>query len=113
MKRTSSFHFPCPQSSRLKNQIRIKMSPDFNFFDIKEIDKELNEIGNVDFSIEEYDTLQAELTKLTSEILGEILPILGIYPEGDINYDITFEEEYEILDEVNDGFINEEVTAAE
>lgn len=36
--------------------------------DIKEIDKELNEIGNVDFSIEEYDTLQAELTKLTSEI---------------------------------------------
>lgn len=36
--------------------------------DIKEIDKELDEIGNVDFSIEEYDTLQAELTKLTSEI---------------------------------------------
>ena len=36
--------------------------------DIKEIDKELNEIGNVDFSIEEYDTLQVELTKLTSEI---------------------------------------------
>lgn len=36
--------------------------------DIKEIDKELNEIGDVDFSIEEYDTLQAELTKLTSEI---------------------------------------------
>lgn len=46
-------------------------------------------------------------TKLTSEILSEVLPIMGIYPDGDINYDITFEEEYEIIDEINDGFIRE------
>ena len=41
--------------------------------EIEIIDKELKEIGEVDFSIEEYDNLQANLTKVSNEIavIGE------------------------------------------
>ena len=36
--------------------------------EIEDISKELNRIGDIEFSVEEYDTTQAELTKLTGEI---------------------------------------------
>ena len=41
--------------------------------EIEAIDKELKDIGDVDFSIEEYDTLQNNLTKVSNEIavIGE------------------------------------------
>ena len=41
--------------------------------EIEIIDKELNEIGEIDFSIEEYDNLQCALTKVSNEIavIGE------------------------------------------
>ena len=41
--------------------------------EIDEINNELKKIGEVDFSVEEYDTNQSELTKLTSEraVIGE------------------------------------------
>ena len=41
--------------------------------EIEIIDKELKEIGEVDFSVEEYDTLQSNLTKVSNEIavIGE------------------------------------------
>ena len=36
--------------------------------EIEDINKELSGIGDIEFSVEEYDTTQAELTKLTGEI---------------------------------------------
>ena len=36
--------------------------------EIEDISKELNRIGDIEFSVEEYDATQAELTKLTGEI---------------------------------------------
>ena len=36
--------------------------------EIEDISKELSAIGDIEFSVEEYDTTQAELTKLTGEI---------------------------------------------
>ena len=36
--------------------------------EIENISKELSGIGDIEFSVEEYDTIQAELTKLTGEI---------------------------------------------
>lgn len=36
--------------------------------EIEDISKELSRIGDIEFSVEEYDTTQAELTKLTGEI---------------------------------------------
>lgn len=36
--------------------------------EIEDISKELNRIGDIEFSVEEYDSTQAELTKLTGEI---------------------------------------------
>ena len=36
--------------------------------EIEDISKELNRIGDIEFSVDEYDTTQAELTKLTGEI---------------------------------------------
>ena len=56
-------------------------------------------------------------TRMTSEILNEILPYLGLYPEGEINYvvdlDLIQEPDIDIGDEINsdvlpDG-IDEEV----
>ena len=44
-------------------------------------------------------------TKMTSEILNEILPYLGLYPEGEINYvvdlDLIQESDIDIGDEIN------------
>lgn len=41
--------------------------------EIRSIDKEIEEIGNVEFSVEEYDGLQSELSKVSNEIavIGE------------------------------------------
>jgi DNA repair exonuclease SbcCD ATPase subunit len=41
--------------------------------ELEDINKELNEIGNIDFSVEEFDKLQEKLTELTSErtLIGE------------------------------------------
>ena len=41
--------------------------------ELEDINKELNEIGDVDFSVEEFDKLQEKLTELTSErtLIGE------------------------------------------
>ena len=51
-------------------------------------------------------------TKMTSEIMNEILPYLGLYPEGDIVYnvdlDLLQELENRPLDEINDGVFPED-----
>jgi len=51
-------------------------------------------------------------TKMTSQILNEILPYLGLYPEGQINYtvdlDLLQELDKNIEDEVNDGVLPED-----
>ena len=50
--------------------------------EIKAIDKEIQEIGEVDFSVEEYDKLQEELSKVNSEIAV----ITERYRTADKNY---------------------------
>ena len=51
-------------------------------------------------------------TRMTSEIMNEILPYLGMYPEGDIVYNVDLELLQELdrneQDEVNDGVLPED-----
>ncbi len=44
-------------------------------------------------------------TSLTSKILKDTLPYLGIYPDGEIDYGIEYEGDSADGDEINDGFI--------
>ena len=50
-------------------------------------------------------------TRMTSEILNEILPYLGLYPEGEINYvvdlDLLQDPDIDIGDEINDDVLPE------
>ena len=49
---------------------------------------------------------------MTSEITNEILPYLGMYPEGDIVYTVDLDLLQELdeneQDEINDGFLPED-----
>ncbi len=46
-------------------------------------------------------------TQLTSNILAQALPYLGIYPDGDIDYGVEYTGEQEAGDEVIDGLLEE------
>ncbi|MBR4776918.1 MAG: peptidoglycan glycosyltransferase [Lachnospiraceae bacterium] len=50
-------------------------------------------------------------TRMTSEILNDILPYLGLYPEGEINYvvdlDLLQDPDIDIGDEINDDVLPE------
>ncbi len=46
-------------------------------------------------------------TELTSKILKDSLPYLGIYPDGEIDYGIEYDGEVMEGDEINDGHIDE------
>ena len=56
-------------------------------------------------------------TKMTSELLNDILPYLGLYPEGDIVYnvdlDLLQELDHESEDEVNEGVLPEDYEEGE
>lgn len=56
-------------------------------------------------------------TRMTSEIMNEILPYLGMYPEGDIVYtvdlDLLQELDSQNEDEINDGVIPEDYEEVE
>ena len=59
---------------------------------------------------EELAGSSSSATKMTSEILTEILPYLGLYPEGDIVYNVDLDLLQELErngDEINDGVIPE------
>ena len=52
---------------------------------------------------EEYSASSHYATTITADIMEEILPYLGCYPEGDINYEVRFPQvlEEDLQDEIN------------
>lgn len=47
-------------------------------------------------------------TQLTSKILAQVLPYLGVYPEGDIDYGVEYTGDQESGDEVSEGPVEED-----
>lgn len=58
---------------------------------------------------EEYSASSHYATTLSSKILNEVLPMIGIYPEGEIDYHIHYPEEYDDTSDEENGLSVSEV----